>query len=69
LPCYLADPIGELRCLSTPVAEFEGELWIVTHEALKDAARIRACLTLIGEGINSMRSLFEGRAPARRPGK
>jgi DNA-binding transcriptional LysR family regulator len=61
LPCYLADPIGELRRLAAPVAELEGELWIVTHKALKDTARIRACLKLIGEGINSMRSLFEGR--------
>jgi DNA-binding transcriptional LysR family regulator len=64
LPCYLADPVADLRRLSVPVAALEGELWIVTHKALKETARIRACLTIIGDGIASMRSLFEGRASA-----
>jgi DNA-binding transcriptional LysR family regulator len=67
LPCYLADPMDDLRRLSVPVADLEGELWIVTHKALKDTARIRACLTIIGDGIASMRPLFEGRASASRP--
>lgn len=60
-PCYLADPNPELRRISPPVDELQGELWIVTHKALKDTARIRACLTIIGNGIASMHSLFEGR--------
>jgi DNA-binding transcriptional LysR family regulator len=64
LPCYLADPMADLRRLSVPVADLEGELWIVTHKALKDTARIRACLAIIGDGIASMRSLFEGRTSA-----
>jgi DNA-binding transcriptional LysR family regulator len=66
LPCYLADPIPDLVRLSVPVAELEGELWIVTHKALKDTARIRACLTIIGDGIASMQPLFEG-TRTRRP--
>jgi DNA-binding transcriptional LysR family regulator len=61
LPCYLADPIPDLRRLMSPLAELQSELWIVTHKALKDTARIRACLTIIGDGIASMHSLFEGR--------
>jgi DNA-binding transcriptional LysR family regulator len=61
LPCYLADPIAGLRRLASPITELQSELWIVTHEALKDTARIRACLTIIGDGIASMHSLFEGR--------
>jgi DNA-binding transcriptional LysR family regulator len=64
LPCYLADPIPELRRLASPIADLESELWIVTHKALKDTARIRACLTIIGDGIASMHSLFEGRSAA-----
>lgn len=60
LPCYLADPVPEIRRLSAPISRLEGELWIVTHQALKGTARIRACLTTIGEGIASMRGLFEG---------
>lgn len=61
LPCYLADTIPDLRRVSSPVSELRGELWIVTHKALKDTARIRACITLVGDGIAAMRPLFEGR--------
>jgi DNA-binding transcriptional LysR family regulator len=61
LPCYLADPVPELRRLAPPIAELQSELWIVTHKALKDTARIRACLTIVGDGIAAMRPLFEGR--------
>jgi DNA-binding transcriptional LysR family regulator len=69
LPCYLADPSGELRRLSAPLPELEGELWIVTHKALKDTARIRACLALIGERVVSKRSLFEGRRSSAASGR
>lgn len=68
LPCYLADPVSELRRISAPLAELQSELWIVTHKALKDTARIRACLTIIGDGIASMHSLFEGTQPNGRRG-
>jgi DNA-binding transcriptional LysR family regulator len=66
LPCYLADPLPELRRISSPVAALQSELWMVTHKALKDTARVRACLTIIGYGIALMQSLFEGRGPATR---
>jgi DNA-binding transcriptional LysR family regulator len=65
LPCYLADPIPDLRRLAAPIADLQSELWIVTHKALKDTARIRACLTIIGDGIASMHALFEGRGTER----
>lgn len=63
-PCYLADQIPGLRRISSPVGELQGDLWIVTHKALKDTSRIRACLAIIGDGIASMDALFEGRAAA-----
>jgi len=66
LPCYLADPARGLARVSAPIEELRGELWIVTHKALKDTARVRACLTHLGDGIVTQRSLFEGRAPGSR---
>jgi DNA-binding transcriptional LysR family regulator len=66
LPCYLADPIVKLARVSAPIAELEGEMWIVTHKALKDTARIRACLTIIGNGIAALHSVFEGRGAVAR---
>ena len=62
LPCYLADPDRGVRRLSARVAEIAGELWIVTHADLKETARIRAFLSIVGDGIASLRQLFEGSA-------
>jgi DNA-binding transcriptional LysR family regulator len=66
LPCYLADPAKDLARVSAPIEELRGELWIVTHKALKATARVRACLTYLGDGILAQRSLFEGRGPGSR---
>jgi DNA-binding transcriptional LysR family regulator len=62
LPCYLADPMAELRRLTPPLPELEGELWIVTHKDLKDTGRVRAFLTVVGDGIAAQRALFEGKS-------
>jgi len=66
LPCYLADPAKDLTRLSAPIEELAGEIWIVTHKALKDTARVRTCLTFLGDGIAAQRSLFEGLGPGSR---
>ena len=65
LPCYLADPVADVRRLTSPLPELEGELWIVTHKDLKDTARVRAFLTVVGDGIAAQRSLFEGKSAGR----
>jgi DNA-binding transcriptional LysR family regulator len=62
LPCYLADPVPEVRRLTAALPELEGELWIVTHKDLKETARVRAFLTIVGDGIAAQRTLFEGRS-------
>lgn len=62
LPCYLGDSdSGVVRVTGEPVAELQGELWIVTHGDLKKTARVRAFFDLVGEGLASQRDLFEGR--------
>jgi len=60
LPCYLADPVAEVRRLAPPLPELEGELWIVTHKDLRETARIRTFLNVVGDGIAAQRGLFEG---------
>jgi DNA-binding transcriptional LysR family regulator len=60
LPCYLADPDPATKRLTPTLGDIAGELWIVTHKDLKGTARIRAFLSIVGEGIESHRRLFEG---------
>jgi len=60
LPCYLGDNDETVRRLTSCIEELQGELWIVTHKDLKETARVRAFLDIIGNGIASRRRLFEG---------
>lgn len=61
LPCYLGDDeAGVTRALPEPIAELDGELWIVTHADLKGTARVRAFFDLVGEGLACAHELFEG---------
>ncbi|MGV6876704.1 LysR family transcriptional regulator [Pseudochelatococcus sp. B33] len=60
LPCYLGDgEPGVARALAEPVAELEGELWIVTHADLKGTARVKAFFDLVGEGLAREGRIFE----------
>ena len=65
LPCYLGE-VGVVRALREPIADLEGELWIVTHADLKATARVRAFFELVGGGLAQERDLFEGRKPMNR---
>jgi DNA-binding transcriptional LysR family regulator len=60
LPCYLADPDAGVRRISGLVPDLASELWIVTHQDLKNTARIRAFLAVIGDAIVAARRSFEG---------
>ena len=51
LPCYLGDPERDLRRVIGPIRSLTTELWLITHKALKDAARVRAFMELVGDGI------------------
>lgn len=62
LPCYLGDDErGLVHALPEPLSDLSGELWIVTHDDIKGAARVRAFFDLVGEGLARERELFEGR--------
>jgi DNA-binding transcriptional LysR family regulator len=62
LPCYLGDGDKQVRRVSGVLPDLQSELWIVTHEDLKNTARIRAFLTVIGDAIAAERRQFEGQA-------
>ena len=62
LPCYLGDPEpGLVRAVASPVPELTDELWIVTHVRLKQTARVRAFLDVVGAGLMGDRDLIAGR--------
>ena len=65
LPCYLAERDPAVRRISAVMPEVASELWIVTHEDLKNTARIRAFLAHIGDAIVAARRSFEGAAQGR----
>jgi DNA-binding transcriptional LysR family regulator len=62
LPCYLGDRDDGVRRVSGALPDLSSELWIVTHQDLRNTARIRAFLTAIGDAIVSARRQFEGHA-------
>lgn len=60
LPCYLGDSTPDLVCVAGPVAEMETALWILTHEDLKNVARIRAFTEFAAQAFSQRRALLEG---------
>ncbi len=51
LPCYLADPEPGVRRVLPPLPELTRELWLITHKALKDTARVRTFMDVVGSGL------------------
>lgn len=60
LPCYLGDRDERVRRISGVLPDLSSELWIVTHQDLKNTARIRAFLSVIGDAVVAARRKFEG---------
>jgi DNA-binding transcriptional LysR family regulator len=60
LPCYIGDPDDGVQRISGILPDLSSELWIVTHQDLKNTARIRAFLSVIGDAISAQRRQFEG---------
>lgn len=51
LPCYLGDADDGLVRVLAPLPDLVTELWLVTHRSLKDTARIRAFMEVVGDGL------------------
>lgn len=60
LPCYLGDRDEGVKRISGVLPDLASELWIVTHQDLKNTARIRAFLSVIGDAVAAARRNFEG---------
>ena len=58
-PCHLADPDPRFR-RATPPFDFGLVLWLLTHEDLRNTARIRALMTHLGDELTAERARFAG---------
>jgi DNA-binding transcriptional LysR family regulator len=66
LPCYLAEAEAGLTRVSAPIEGLLPELWMITHDSLKNTARVRAFMELAGEGIRRRLRNATWRAPTKR---
>lgn len=62
LPCYLGDTSPGLIRVRPPVPAMETALWVLTHEDLRNTARIRAFTEFAATALGRHRDLLEGRA-------
>ena len=53
LLCHLADARPELVRLRAPPPEFDTQLWVLTHPALKQVARVKALAGFLVEGLRA----------------
>lgn len=63
LPCFLADPVQELRRLSSISTVSCGDIWILTHKDLMATARVRIFMEYMLEAFNKHRDLLMGNKP------
>jgi DNA-binding transcriptional LysR family regulator len=60
LPCYVGEMAPGIVRLGPPIAELEGELWLLTHPDLRNTARVRAFLDFCSTEIAKRREILEG---------
>ncbi len=60
LACFVGDDDPRLVRLSPPIAELTHGLWLLTHDDLKGAARIRAFLDFMSAAIRAERARLAG---------
>ena len=59
LPTYLAAADPALKRVMGPLKDLVTDLWLVTHQSLKDTARVRAFMSIVGEGLKRRLSAYE----------
>jgi DNA-binding transcriptional LysR family regulator len=60
LPCYLADLRPDLVRCSDLLAEVATDLWLLVHDDMRHAARVRAFVDFVAAEITRLRPLLEG---------
>jgi len=63
LPCFWGDNEAGLVRLDDSPADMMKELWLLTHEDLRNTARVRALMTFLHEALQPKVDLIEGRLP------
>ncbi|MFC3085360.1 LysR family transcriptional regulator [Tabrizicola soli] len=63
LPCTIADCDHELVRAATFPEDFMLDLWLLTHEDLRNTVRIRLFLDFMAEALAADADLLEGRCP------
>ncbi len=59
LPIYLAAPEVSLKRVLGPLKELVTETWLITHGSLKDTARVRAFMEIVGHGLRTRLSRLQ----------
>jgi DNA-binding transcriptional LysR family regulator len=67
LPCYMGDSEPELCRVTDVVPMPDRQLWLLTHEDLRQTARVQAFFDHATEAIAKKRDLIEGRCGRARP--
>ena len=62
LPCFLGTPSAALRRVASLPDDAATDLWILTHEDLRKAPRVRAFMDHAAAHLQARRALFEGAA-------
>lgn len=60
LPCYMADPDPDLRRVHSPLPELATALWVLTHEDIRNVARVRTFIEFVASALKPQTELFEG---------
>ncbi len=62
LPCCLGDQSKELVRVTPPQDDMQTSVWVLTHEDVRNAARVKAFNEFMSRGLRSKVDLMEGRA-------
>jgi DNA-binding transcriptional LysR family regulator len=60
LPCFVGDPRADIKRVGAPLTELDVDLWILTHPDLRQAARVRAFMDVVGTDLAKARKALEG---------
>ncbi|WP_272849108.1 LysR substrate-binding domain-containing protein [Paracoccus alcaliphilus] len=67
LPCAVADRTPDLVRIAMFPEDFRLDLWLLTHEDLRNTARIRAFMDFMADALAADADLLEGRRPQAGP--
>lgn len=64
LPCFVGDVRPDLVRLTGPIEALATDLWLLTHDDLRQVPRVRALLDFLAERMGQVRDVIEGRLAA-----